>query len=69
MVCPAGQIATTVTGGASSSVDGCESCLPGTYSLGGKFTACQNSNCPAGKIAAKTGASSSTNGCEICDIG
>jgi len=69
MVCPAGQIATNVTGGAVDKTDGCSLCQPGTFSAGGSITSCSASNCPQGKIASKTGSISNTDGCEECPSG
>jgi len=69
MVCPAGQIATTVTGGAVDKTDGCTLVVAGTFSEGGNLTGSLSSNCPQGQIATKIGAINNLDGCEICPTG
>jgi len=69
MACPSGQIATPVTDGATTNIDGCSACSAGTYSAGGYVTTCTATNCPAGKIASKTGAVNDTDGCSVCPVG
>lgn len=68
MNCPAGKIATAVTNGATTATEGCDYCLPGTYSLGGDATSCSPSTCPAGQMANRTGATTATNG-TVCATG
>jgi hypothetical protein len=66
MVCPSDQIATNVSDGAKDKIDGCISCLPGSYSFDGILIICSDSNCPAGQIATKSSAINNTDGWTIC---
>ena len=63
MICPAGKIATTVTGGTVDKLDGCSLCQPGTFSAGGSDTSYAQL---ATVIAPKTGSITNIDGCEEC---
>jgi len=46
MTCPAGKISSKTS--SETATDGCQSCSPGKYSLGGSATVCVDSTCSAG---------------------
>jgi hypothetical protein len=67
--CPAGQSASRVLTGATSSTDGCTRCPVAHFSPGGSITECPPMNCPVGTIVSPVSnysANNATAGCRKC---
>jgi len=67
-VCPAGQY-TMRESGAIAKDTGCVECPKGTFSAGGKVTACTDKTCKVNTYSDKTGATKTDENCKDCASG
>lgn len=54
--------------GATHSLDGCQICVLGKWSIGGSSIICELQNCQAGFIATLPGAETDFDGCTKCEF-